>query len=144
MENPKNTLIEVNKNLVKSEDQRIEDFISRYHWQMKKTGTGLRYMIYKQGDGEEAEIGRIVRFEYTVSLLSGEDCYTSDDLGPKEFLIGKGGVESGLEEAILLLKKGDRAKFILPSHLAFGLPGDGNKIPSKAAIVYDVNLLEVL
>jgi len=142
--NPKESLLKVNKKLTKTEDQRIDDFISRYKWKMTKTGTGLRFMIYENGIGPKAEVNKIARIEYTVSLLSGEVCYSSAELGLKDFLIGKGGVESGLEEGILFLKSGDRAKIIIPSHLAFGLPGDGNKIPAKATLIYDVKLIELL
>lgn len=139
----KESLLKVNKTLVKSEGQKIEDFILRYNWQMQKSGTGLRYMIYEEGNGPEAENGRIAMLSFQVSLLDGTVCYSSEMDGPKEFQIGKGGVESGLEEGILLLKEGDRAKFIIPSHLAFGLLGDMNKIPAKAALVYDVKLLKI-
>ncbi len=139
----KEKLLEANKGLVKSEDQQIKDFLNRYKWDMLETGTGLRYMIYKKGSGASAKKGKIAKMNYSVSLLTGELCYTSDELGVKEFLIGKGGVESGLEEGILLLKEGDQAKFILPSHLAYGLLGDGDKIPAKAAIIYDVKLLKI-
>ncbi len=48
-----------------------------------------------------------------------------------------------MKQGILFLKTGDRVKFILPSHLAFGLAGDGDKIPAKAALVYDIELLEL-
>jgi len=144
--NPKNaeeSLVKANKSLVKTEDQQIEDFIERYGWKMKETGTGLRYMIYKEGSGIKADKGKKVTLKYSSGFLSGDPCYTSDELGNKEFIVGQGGVEPGLEEGILFLKKGDRAKFILPSHLAFGLVGDGNKIPAKATLVYDVELLEL-
>ena len=137
------SLVKINKKLVKSEDEQIEDFLKRYEWKMKITGTGLRYFIYELGLGEKAEKGKIAKVDFTVSLLNGEVCYTSDSDGPKEFKIGQGGVESGLEEGILLLKEGDRAKFIIPSHLAFGLLGDMDKIPAKAALVYDVKLLKI-
>ncbi len=137
------SLMKVNKKMVKSEDEQIEDYIARYGWKMNKTGTGLRYMVYKNGSGQKAEIGKIARINFSVSLLNGDICYTSDSKGPKEFLIGQGGVESGLEEGILFLKKGDRVKIILPSHLAFGLVGDTDKIPAKAALVYDIELLEL-
>jgi len=137
------SLVKINKKLVKSEDEQIEDFLARYGWEMSKTGTGLRYLIYELGSGIKAEKGKIAKVDFTISLLNGEVCYTSNPDGPKEFKIGQGGVESGLEEGILLLKEGDRAKFIIPSHLAFGLVGDLDKIPAKATVVYDLKLLEL-
>jgi len=137
------SLVKVNKKLVKSEDEQINDFISRYNWDMKQTGSGLRYMIYEHGSGPKAIKGQVAKVNFTVGLLDGTVCYSSDTEGLKEFQIGQGGVERGLEEGILLMKKGDRAKFIIPSHLAFGLLGDENKIPAKAALVYDIELVEL-
>jgi FKBP-type peptidyl-prolyl cis-trans isomerase len=139
----KETMMQVNKNLVESENQNIEQYIKRYGWEMKKTGTGLRYMIYKHGDGEKAVTGKTAKLNYKVGLLDGTQCYSSDENGPKIFRIGKGGIESGLEEGILFLHVGDRVKFILPSHLAFGLVGDSKKIPAKAVLVYDIELIEL-
>ncbi len=137
------SLVKVNKQLVKSEEEQIKDYINRYGWEMQETGTGLRYMIYKHGTGQLAEKGQIAKVNFTLSLLNGEVCYSSDAEGLKEFKIGQGGVESGLEEGILLMKQGDRAKFIIPSHLAFGLLGDTEKIPAKATLVYDIELVEL-
>lgn len=137
-------LIIVNKELVRTEDQRIDDFIARYNWTMNTTGTGLRYVIYKQGSGLPAQRGSTARFNYTLTLLTGDTLYTSQESGPKEIIVGKGVVENGLEEGILLLKKGDRAKLIIPSHLAFGLVGDMDKIPAKATLVYDIELIDLI
>jgi FKBP-type peptidyl-prolyl cis-trans isomerase FkpA len=139
----KETLLRVNKQLVENEDETIEDFISRYKWKMNKTGTGFRYWIYKNGGGKKAENNKVAKFNYTVKLLTGDVIYSSMISGPKEFLIGRGGVESGIEEGILFLRVGDKAKFIIPSHLAFGLQGDQNKIPAKASLVYDIELIEI-
>ena len=137
------SLVQVNKKLVKSEDEQIRDYIERYGWEMQETGTGLRYMIYKHGSGPLAEKDQLAKVRFQVALLNGEVCYSSDTEGLKEFKIGQGGIESGLEEGILLMKTGDRAKFIIPSHLAFGLLGDTDKIPAKAALVYDIELVEL-
>jgi len=136
-------LLEANKKVVKTERRQIDDFIARYKWNLTETGTGLRYSIYEHGTGQKAVEGKIAVLEYEVSLLDGEIIYSSGQSGLKEFRIGKGGVESGLEEGILLMKVGDRAKFIIPSHLAFGLLGDNNKISSKTTLVYDVKLLKL-
>ncbi|MFU8845127.1 MAG: FKBP-type peptidyl-prolyl cis-trans isomerase, partial [Bacteroidales bacterium] len=129
---------------VMTEDQRIDDFISRHNWKMNATGTGLRFVIYRHGNGPKAEIGQVARFNYSLVLLNGDTISTSSESGPMEFMIGQGGVENGLEEGILLLKKGDRAKLIIPSHLAFGLVGDMDKIPAKATLVYDIELIDLI
>ena len=137
------SLEKANRYLVRSEEEDIDDFVSRYGWNMVKSGTGLRYMIDSLGNGELVRHGQIVEINYTVRFLTGDIVYNSKELGTKSFVAGRGGVETGLEEGIKLLRKGDKAKFILPSHLAFGLLGDGNKIPSKTPLVYEVELIDI-
>lgn len=137
------SLVKYNKGVFQLEEMEINDFLRRYGWNVQTTQSGLRFMIYKKGAGAGAESGKLATIRYSVKLLNGTLCYTSEESGPKTFLIGKGGVESGLEEGILLLKVGDRAKFILPSHLAFGLLGDQNKIPQNSSLIYDVELVEI-
>lgn len=137
-------LIEANKHLVRTEEEDIEAYLKRHAWELAETGSGLRYQIYEHGVGLKAETGMHARMHYSLSLLNGTVCYDSKRLGPKEFLIGRGGVESGLEEAILLMREGDRGRFVLPSHLAHGLLGDNDCIPKKAVVVYDVKLISLL
>lgn len=136
-------LIGYNRGVVRTEEQEIEDFLERYRWDMQQTSTGLRYLIYRKGKGKRACAGMTVRFVYSVKLLNGTLVYTSDSLGEKTFALGHGGVEAGLEEGMLLLREGDRAKFIIPSFLAYGLLGDQRKIPPVSSLVYDVEIIEV-
>lgn len=140
----KEHLERANKHLLKVEEQNIRDYISRHQYHMKETGSGLFYEIYQSSQGIKATKGKIAQLNFKVSLLNGEAIYSSDKEGLKEFLIGKGGVESGLEEGILLMRTGEKARFVIPSHLAFGLLGDLEKIPEKASIVYDVELVKLL
>ncbi len=136
------TLIDYNRSVVRTEEQEIANFLTRYGWDMKQTSTGLRYLIYRNGIGRKSSTGMMVRFRYTVKLLNGTIIYSSDSLGEKTFILGHGGVETGLEEGMLLLREGDRAKFIIPSYLAFGLLGDQDKVPPAASLVYDVDIIE--
>jgi len=136
-------LVEANKEAVKIEKDQIDALIARQGWQMNETGTGLRYIIYENGSGEKAKTGKIARLNYEVKLITGDLVYSSKVDGIKEFRIGSGGVESGLEEGILLLRVGDKAKFIIPSYLAYGLAGDQSKIPPKATLIYDLELIEL-
>lgn len=136
-------LVEVNKILVKKDAERIEAFVDRQNWNMLETQTGLWYMIYYRGKGAEAQPGMIATINYSISLLDGTKCYSSDETGPRQFKIGQGGVESGLEEGILLMHEGDKARFIMPPHLAHGLVGDNDKIPPRATILYKVELIKL-
>jgi FKBP-type peptidyl-prolyl cis-trans isomerase len=139
----KEPLIKANQEAVKAENEQIDDYIRRHHWEMEATSTGIRFMITKQGTGARTQPGRTVKLSYTVTLLTGDTVYTALKDGPLVFEVGKGQVITGLEEAILLLRVGDRAKIIIPSHLAFGLIGDQKKILHKASLVYDIEFISM-
>lgn len=139
----KESLIKANKEVVRTEREQIDDYIARHRWTMKATSTGLRYMVYEKGNGPKGQAGKTVNLNYTLTLLTGDTVYSSRIDGPLQFVVGQGQVISGLEEAILLLKVGDRAKIIIPSHLAFGLIGDQRKIHHKASLVYDVEFVSM-
>jgi len=139
-------LLRVNKELVEEEAEEIKTFAQQRNWQMETTETGLWYMIYENGKGEKAVEGKIATLDYTVSRLDSTICYTSKQLGQKQFLLGKGrldGIEPGLEEGVLLMREGDKARLILLPHLAYGLTGDGDCIPRRAIILYDVELVNL-
>lgn len=136
-------LLDANKAVVKAENDQIDKLIARNGWKMIETATGLRYEVIEKGVGEKTSPGRLVKFDYEVKLIDGETIYSSAQNGPKEFVLGKGGVESGLEEGMLLLHVGDKVRFIIPSYLAHGLSGDQDKIPSKATLIYTVKLIDL-
>lgn len=136
--------IEINKEIVKLKQDTIQQYIAKNHLQMKKTGSGLWYNINPSGDTTTIHTGDLVKIAYKITLLNGKFCYSSDSTGLKEFKVGQGGVESGLEEALLLMHKGDKAELILPPHLAHGLIGDQNKIPVLAILHYNVTIVDHL
>ena len=137
------SVVDLNRRVVESEIQEIDDYIRRYQWEMMKTQTGLRYMIYQKGSGPVVSQGSIVSIKYRVNLLNGDLVFRTDPAKLFSFQTGKRDVVSGLEEGVMLMKKGDHAKLIVPSHLAFGLLGDLGKVPSRAVLVYDVELCEI-
>jgi FKBP-type peptidyl-prolyl cis-trans isomerase FkpA len=139
----KESLLNANKQTVSTEDEQIRNLIERYGWKMEETGTGLRYLIYHKGNGPEVHFDKIVSINFEIRLITGDLVYSSKESGIKEFKVGSGSVESGLEEGILLLHVGDKAKFIVPSHLAWGLIGDQERIPPKSTLIYDVEVLNM-
>ncbi len=136
-------LINANIKVVRNESAQIDSYIERHHLNMIQTGTGLRYVIYQKGSGIKAEQGKLATIKFKIFLMDGTLVYSSDKKGAEEFLIGQDQKESGLHEGIQFMHVGDKAKMILPPHLAHGLLGDENKIPSRAVILYDVELISL-
>jgi len=136
-------LIEENRKQHADEMKAIHVFIEKQQWPMTETATGLHYWIYAPGSGALAKKDDHVLIGYKISLLDGTLCYEATDAEPKGLCIGHDNVESGLHEALQLMHEGDRAKFVFPSHLAFGFTGDSGKIPQNASVIYDIHLLRI-
>ncbi|MEX1001916.1 MAG: FKBP-type peptidyl-prolyl cis-trans isomerase [Crocinitomicaceae bacterium] len=137
--------INMNSTFAAEEDVEIDDFLShRPDWKMKKTGTGLRYFIYSKSEhSDTVRVGDQVTVDFVIELLDGTICYTSEKKGAESFIVEKTDIESGLHEGIKYLSTGDKAKFILPSHMAHGLIGDTEKIPPLSPVIYDITLIKI-
>ncbi|MDO6597718.1 peptidylprolyl isomerase [Oceanihabitans sp. 2_MG-2023] len=109
-----------------------------------KTESGLRYQILQEGNGAKAEKGKTVSVHYKGQLADGtvfDSSYKRKE--PIEFPLGVGQVISGWDEGVQLLKIGDKARFVIPSHLAYGSAGAGGVIPPNATLIFDVELMDV-
>ena len=138
----KDILEDFNRQLIAQEAKMIDDYVDKQDLDFVKTGTGLRYAIISQNEGELIKTGDMVTIEYEISSLNGYVYYSSKNEGNKSFIVGRGGVESGVEEAIIKLHVNDTAILIIPSHLAHGLVGDGKKIPAKSTLLYKLKVIE--
>lgn len=137
-------LVGANKERLRIEQRKMDAYQKRRNLEMEETPSGLRYLIYEHGsEALKVDTGQVAVINYEIKLTDGTLCYSSDSTGTKGFTIGKGQIEKGIEEGVLLMNKGDKAKFILPSHLGHGLLGDQVKIPSHAILVCDISLIEI-
>ncbi|HBK82079.1 MAG TPA: peptidylprolyl isomerase [Flavobacterium sp.] len=109
-----------------------------------KTNSGLRYKMIQKGSGKQAEKGKTVSVHYEGSLENGQVFDSSyKRKQPIEFKLGIGQVISGWDEGIALLQVGDKARFVIPSHLGYGVQGAGGVIPPNATLIFDVELMDV-
>jgi peptidyl-prolyl cis-trans isomerase A (cyclophilin A) len=109
-----------------------------------KTDSGLRYKMIQKGSGKKAENGKTVAVHYTGQLEDGKVFDSSyPRKKPIEFPLGMGNVIEGWDEGIALLQVGDKARFVIPSHLGYGSRGAGGAIPPNATLVFDVELMDV-
>jgi len=110
----------------------------------KSTNSGLRYQILQEGSGLKAETGKTVSVHYKGQLADGtvfDSSYKRNQ--PIDFPLGVGQVIPGWDEGIGLLKVGDKARFVIPSDLAYGSAGAGGVIPPDATLIFDVELMAV-
>ncbi|MCH3882904.1 MULTISPECIES: peptidylprolyl isomerase [Tenacibaculum] len=110
----------------------------------EETKSGLRYQILQKGEGKQATKGAGVSVHYKGQLLDGtvfDSSYKRKQ--PIDFNVGVGQVISGWDEGIQLLQVGDKARFVIPSNLAYGETGAGGVIPPNATLIFDVELMDV-
>jgi FKBP-type peptidyl-prolyl cis-trans isomerase len=98
------------------------------------------------GTGAEAKEGDKVKVHYTGRLLKTNFVFDSS-VGPGkkpfEFTISEGGVIKGWVQGVPGMKVGGKRKLTIPSKLAYGDAGQPPKIPGKATLVFDIELLSV-
>ena len=135
----------------------IEEYLKENKIEAKSTESGLHYVILEEGNGPEAEKGDTVVVDFTGTTLEGKMFYTSNmdvakeegtfqeggSYEPLDFVIGAGQMIKGVDEGVELLKEGAKARFFLPSTLAYGERGAGEDIKPNQIITFDVELLEI-
>ncbi len=110
----------------------------------KRTSTGLRTMILKDSDGPSPKKGDVVSVVYVGKLLDGTIFdQATDPEKPFTFRVGRGQVIEAWEEGMQLLKVGQRRLFIVPFELGYGTRGSPPKIPKRATLIFEVELLSI-
>tara|TARA_B100001059_G_scaffold229055_1_gene261052 strand:- start:3604 stop:4308 length:705 start_codon:yes stop_codon:yes gene_type:complete len=107
--------------------------------------SGLQYLVLSSGptDGESPTTSDSVLAHYHGTLIDGTVFDSSVDRGePVEFGVTQ--VISGWTEALQLMKIGDKWRLFLPPELAYGEQSPTPTIPPNSALIFEVELLEVL
>jgi FKBP-type peptidyl-prolyl cis-trans isomerase FkpA len=133
---------DLGKELAIQEELEIKIYLeSHKDWKMIRTGSGLRYMLITEGNGDSIRSGDVAEIEYKIKQLDGTLLVETADDEYEEFVVDKSEIETGIQEGIKYLKVGDKARFIIPSHIGHGLVGDMDKIPPLTTLVVEINVL---
>lgn len=130
------------------EQQMIDEYIAGYadsaHLTVEKRESGMYYIEVLEGTGEgfndESEKASVY---YTGALTDGR--VFDSNIGGNPFIFDLGGNETipGFEEGVKLLKLEGRSRIVLPSSIAYGEEGSGDKIPGYTPLVFDLRLVDI-
>jgi FKBP-type peptidyl-prolyl cis-trans isomerase FklB len=110
---------------------------------VKTLPSGLQYQVLQQGNGPSPRITDKVRAHYHGTLLDGTVFDSSVERGePLEIAVN--GVIRGWTEALQLMKVGDKWRLFIPSDLAYGPNGAGDKIGPHQTLIFEIELLAIL
>ncbi len=106
------------------------------------TASGLKYIMVKSNEkGTTPKSGKEVKVHYTGYFTNGKIFDSSLQRNEAlTFTLGIGQVIKGWDEGIALLHAGERARFIIPYTLAYGIDGMG-PIPPMSTLIFDVELI---
>ena len=133
----------LNQYMTAKDRERIINYIERKDLSMEENPMGIWYSIIDEGESPKIKDNDRVVIEYECSLLDGLLCYSSEDDGYKIVTVGKNEFGAGLDYGLKMLGRGGEALFIIPPFMAFGLKGDGDKIPSRSVLVFSVKARDV-
>ena len=105
--------------------------------------SGLQYKVLREGNGRKPKATDQVKCHYEGMLVDGTLFDSSLQRGePATFPLN--GVIAGWTEGLQLMQEGAKYRFFIPYHLGYGERRAGAQIPPFAALVFDVELIEVL
>jgi FKBP-type peptidyl-prolyl cis-trans isomerase len=110
----------------------------------KKTGTGIRYVIEREGHGPPPNPGDKVYVYYTGKLMNGHVFdQVQDPAAPFTFRVDRYSVIEGWDQTMETMKVGEKRLVVIPSELAYGTTGQRPAIPPDSALVFEIELLKI-
>jgi len=137
---------ETKANAQAEQEKQMQDFITKTEAEtgkkFAKTESGLMSIVLTEGDGPSPKPADTVEVHYTGWLLDGTKFDSSVDRGsPATFPLNR--VIAGWTEGVALMKVGEKRKLLIPYQLGYGEQGSPPRIPPKATLVFDVELLSI-
>lgn len=133
----KENMINANRVIEQSENTQITSFIARRGWQMEQLSNGSWIEEYQPGNGKVIDYEDTIDVIYSLSAINGQTFYSGVE---ESFVVGRHKPTVGLDRAVQGMRRGSRARVILPSSLGYGVVGDGDRIPSRAILIYDIKI----
>ncbi|MEZ4885035.1 MAG: FKBP-type peptidyl-prolyl cis-trans isomerase [Chitinophagales bacterium] len=131
-------MTERNQQMV-TDDSLITNYMAQKNMELKKSRSGVYYIIKEQGEGNPPTLKNKVHIDYNIKLLGEDVSLEFSENGGKEINLNR--LPKGMREIIMLLGKGGKAQAIIPSSLAYQNHQRG-RIPANSVLKYEVELLD--
>lgn len=140
---------------LKTDDKIITDYLAKNNIKAVKTPLGTYVEIISQGSGPLADTSVSPQIFYTGKTIQGKvfDSNVADAPGrpSQPLLVTMSGdpsrgltVIKGWSDGLSLLSKGAKAKFYIPSTLAYGAQAQGPDIKANEVLVFDIEVVNLL
>jgi FKBP-type peptidyl-prolyl cis-trans isomerase len=117
------------------------DYVEKTWPEAKKTNTGIRYIVLREGEGPSPKPGDKVNVLYVGRLLNGNVFdQATDPEKPFSFRVRRDMVIEGWDQILQLMKRGEKRLVIIPPELAYGTRGQPPKIGRNATLVFEIEL----
>ncbi len=145
-------------NEIKTEETTAANkYIADNKLPLKTTPSGLKYLITQPSVKRKALAGDTLLVNYVGRTTNGKVFDSSikteaekaglnqpgRNYEPLQVVVGTGAVIKGWDEGLLLLNEGAKAKFVIPSNLAYGQSGAGADIPPYSTLIFDVEIVKI-
>lgn len=120
------------------------EFVEQNWPTARKTNTGIRYIIQREGKGPSPVPGDLVSVVYSGKLLNGVTFdQAMDPARPLVFRVGRELVIQGWDYIVQQMKLGERRLVIIPAELGYGTRGQPPRIPRNATLVFIMELVDI-
>ena len=122
------------------DENALIDYAVDKNLDVKKTASGMYYIIHKEGVGENYISGQPVNAHYQGYFLDGKVFDSSYKRGtPLTFNVGQ--MIPGWNEALMTMNSGTKAQLLIPSSLAYGARGFPGFVPPNTPLIFDLETL---
>ena len=133
-----------NRALQEKEEKEIRKIIdkdSSHNYYTSSNGFWYKYEKQIPSEKHTPEFGDLVSFTYDIYSIEGEQIYSEEEIGRREYIMDKEKLFTGMRQGLKLMKSGVKVTFYFPSSVAFGYYGDheeiGRNMPIRATVTLD-------
>ncbi|XZF15341.1 FKBP-type peptidyl-prolyl cis-trans isomerase [Chitinophagaceae bacterium MMS25-I14] len=133
---------------MQADDKILQDYFTKNNLKPEKSASGLYYTISNPGSGDAPKNGQTMTVNYTGKTIEGKTFDSNTDpqfkhVEPMTFKLGEGSMIPGFSEGVMLLKKGGKGTFYIPSPLAYGPSSPNPNIPANGILVFDIEVTDL-